>query len=102
MQKILRNKIEQLQKLCVSLRVKRMHVFGSITSSRFTPESDVDFLISFSDQLNVEQYTDNYFELHERLRKIFNRRIDLVMEKTLSNPYFIESIEKTKQLIYEE
>ena len=28
------------------------------------------------------------------------RKVDLLTENSLSNPYFIESIEETKQLLY--
>ncbi|MDR2801711.1 MAG: nucleotidyltransferase domain-containing protein, partial [Prevotellaceae bacterium] len=61
--------------------------------------SDIDFLISF-DNLSIEQYTDNYFELYYQLQRLFGRKIDLLTDKSLSNPYFIESVEASKQLIY--
>ena len=78
-----------------------MYAFGSVVSGRFRDDSDIDFLISFNDDLSIEQYTDNYFSLQYKLRNLFNRNIDLVTERTLSNPYFIESINETKHLIYE-
>jgi predicted nucleotidyltransferase len=62
-------------------------------------KSDIDILISFKD-ISIEKYTDNYFELHYKLEELFNRKIDLLTENSLSNPYFIESIEETKQLLY--
>ena len=76
-----------------------MYVFGSVCTENFTNESDIDLLISF-DNLSIEQYTDNYFELHYKLEALFGRKIDLLTEKSLSNPYFIKSLENTKQLIY--
>lgn len=65
----------------------------------FNDKSDIDILISFKD-ISIEKYTDNYFELHYKLEELFNRKIDLLTENSLSNPYFIESIEETKQLLY--
>ena len=76
-----------------------MCLFGSATTEKFNDSSDIDILISFK-EIPFEKYTDNYFELHEMLEKLFNRKIDLLTEKSLSNPYFIQSIEKTKQLVY--
>lgn len=76
-----------------------MYLFGSACSGRFGDDSDIDILISFKD-ISAEKYTDNYFELHYKLEELFNRKIDLVTEKSLSNPYFIESVEETKQLVY--
>ena len=62
-------------------------------------KSDVDILISF-DNLSIEQYTDNYFDLHYKLESLFNRKIDLLTERSLSNPYFIKALEQTKKLVY--
>ena len=101
MQNILENKKEDLKEICLALGVKRLYVFGSVVSKKFRDKSDIDFLISFADNLSIQQYTDNYFALQYKLRELFDREIDIVTEKTLSNPYFIESIEETKELIYE-
>lgn len=76
-----------------------MHVFGSASSENFDNSSDIDLLIEF-DNLTVEQYTDNYFDLHYKLQELFNRDIDLLTLNSLSNPYFVKNIEQTKQLIY--
>ena len=101
MQNILQSKIQKLQDICISLGVQRLYAFGSVVSDNFTDGSDIDFLISFSEKLSIEEYTNNYFLFQYQLRDLFKRKIDLVTERTLSNPYFIESIEETKQLIYE-
>ncbi len=101
MQQLIKNYKKELTNLCKVLNIQRMNVFGSAVSNKFNEDSDIDFLISFSEKLTIEEYTDNYFELHYRLRELFNREIDIVTERTLSNPYFIESINKTKELIYE-
>jgi predicted nucleotidyltransferase len=101
MQQILENKISDLKDMCLSLGVKKLYAFGSVVSDDFRDDSDIDFLISFADNLSIEQYTDNYFKLQYKLREMFKRKIDLVTERTLSNPYFIESIDETKELIYE-
>ena len=101
MQLILKNRIEDLKGICQNLKVKRLYAFGSVVSEKFRRDSDFDFLISFADNLSVEEYTNNYFSLHYRLRELFHREIDIVTERTLSNPYFIERINETKELIYE-
>jgi predicted nucleotidyltransferase len=56
-------------------------------------------LILFKD-LPFETYTDNFFELHQKIEDLLQRKIDLITENSLSNPFFIESIEETKQLLY--
>ncbi len=101
MQNILENNIENLKAICQSLKIKRLYAFGSAVSGNFTDKSDIDFLISFAENISIEEYTNNYFELQYKLRDLLKREIDLVTERTLSNPYFIESINESKKLIYE-
>ena len=99
MQEFIKDKLDDLKKLCQDYDVKTMYVFGSACTDKFNDKSDIDILISFKD-LSIEKYTDNYFELHYKLEELFNRKIDLLTENSLSNPYFIESIGETKQLLY--
>jgi predicted nucleotidyltransferase len=101
MQAILEQHIEDLKLLCKTFKIKRLYAFGSVVSEDFTDISDIDFLISFADNLSVEDYTANYFSLHNKLRELFHREIDIVTENSLSNPYFIQSINESKKLIYE-
>lgn len=99
MQGFIKDKLEDLKKLCEAYDVKTMHVFGSVCTDKFNEKSDVDILISFKD-ISIEKYTDNYFELHYKLEELLNRKIDLLTENSLSNPYFIDSVDETKQLLY--
>jgi uncharacterized protein len=69
MQLILERKKEELRILCQDLNVKRLYVFGSVLSERFNDESDIDFLISFADDLSITDYTNNYFTLQYKLRE---------------------------------
>lgn len=99
MNKIVLDQMEELKRLCNIYNVKSMYVFGSVCTNNFNDASDIDILISF-DNLSIEKYTDNYFELHYKLQDLFGRKIDLLTDKSLSNPYFIKALEQTKQLIY--
>jgi hypothetical protein len=101
MNKILQLKINEVKNLCKLYKVKNLYAFGSVVGNNFTDKSDIDFLLSFIEDISIEEYTDNYFSLHYKLRELFNRDIDIITEKMLSNPYFIESINKSRVLIYE-
>jgi predicted nucleotidyltransferase len=79
--------------------VKSMFAFGSICTDKFNDESDVDLLISFQ-PMEFGDYADAYFELANKLEELFKRPVDLVTDKSLSNPFFIESVNKSKILIY--
>lgn len=102
MNKILTDNLDKLRELCKRCKVSSLYVFGSINSASFNDESDIDFLIDFISGISIEEYTDFYFILRKELELLFNRRIDLVTKRSLSNPYFIESVENTKRLLYGE
>jgi len=99
MNRIIGDKLDELKQLCKTYKVKTMYLFGSVCTDKFNDSRDIDILISF-DNLSVEEYTDNYFELHYKLQELFGRNIDLLTERSLSNPYFIKGLEQTKQLVY--
>ena len=99
MQQIIKNKLEPLKELCKIYDVKSMYLFGSAGNTEFNETSDIDILVSFK-EISIEKYTDNYFDLHYKLEELFGRKIDLLTENSLSNPYLIQSIEETKQLLY--
>ena len=101
MQQILKNNLKELKKICKSLKIKNLYAFGSVMSKNFRKDSDIDFLISFDDDISVKEYTDNYFLLYQKLKELFQREIDIITERTLSNPYLIEDINETKELIYD-
>lgn len=102
MQPIIENRKNELKDICRKLKVKKLYAFGSVVSDdKFHENSDIDFLISFDDNISLEEYSENYFELHYKLRELFNREVDIVTERSLSNPYFTESLNKNKVMIYE-
>jgi len=43
---------------------------------------------------------DQYFGLLEALERLFGRRVDLLTRRSLRNPYFVHSVEKTRQVLY--
>ena len=79
--------------------VKTLFAFGSVASEGFKEESDVDLLVSFK-PMEYGEYADNYFMLAEKFESLFNRPVDLVTENSLSNPYFIDSVNRTKIMLY--
>ncbi|WP_280956334.1 nucleotidyltransferase family protein [Aequorivita sublithincola] len=87
--------------MCKSLRIKRMYMFGSMAKNTYTNDSDIDLLISFEDNISAEEYSENYFSLHHKLRELLKREIEIVTERSLSNPYFIKKVNNEKLLIYE-
>ena len=95
--------ISKIVELCQKYRVKTLAVFGSILTDRFNENSDVDFLVDFEnfDPDSMEfDYARNYWDLQDSLEQLFGRNVDLVEEKGLRNKYFIENVNRTKQILY--
>jgi len=100
MQKVLIDNIENLKALCLKYNVKSLYAFGSVCTDKFNENSDIDLLISLN-TMDYGDYADTYFELVEKFENLFKRPVDLVTDKSLGNPYFIESLNQTKTPIYE-
>jgi predicted nucleotidyltransferase len=89
-----------LEEICRHYNVKRLELFGSAAIGRYRPdESDLDFLVEF-DPLTIGSYADAYFGMLEDLERRFGRPVDLVVASAIRNPYFRDSVERTKALIY--
>jgi len=99
MQKLLLDNMDKIKSLCMKHNVKNLSAFGSVCTDRFNDKSDVDLLVSFN-PMDFGDYADAYFELAENFEKLFHRQVDLVTEKSLKNPYFIDSVNQTKTLLY--
>lgn len=99
--KLIELHIQRIFALCRQHRVKTLAVFGSILTDRFNDDSDIDLLVNF-DTTDHEHwdYVSNYFNFQEALEKLLGRKVDLVVEKGLKNKYFIQNVNRTKQLIY--
>lgn len=94
------NQTERLASIFKEHHVQQAYLFGSATSSDFSSASDIDILVNFSDDINLLDYADNYFDLKDKLEVLFGRNVDLVSSRSLKNPVLIESINKSKMRLY--
>ena len=90
----------ELERLCRLHRVQRLDLFGSAATGTYRPDSDLDFLVEFQPIDSHGLYADAYFGLLEGLQDLFGRPIDLVVESTIDNPYFRESVEESRTPVY--
>ncbi len=91
---------EALRELCRRFRVARLEVFGSAATGRFDPQrSDLDFLVEFQDDYPQGPFRQ-YFDLLAALEVLFERKVDLVEEPAMKNPYFIKAVNDTRLLLY--
>ena len=100
MNRLIEERRDALVQLCRSHHVRKIELFGSALTERFdTQSSDLDFIVSFDD-IAPGEYVDAYFGLLEGLQELFQRPVDLVVESAITNPYFLNEIEKTRTLVY--
>lgn len=99
MQALIEEHFSQIQDLMRFYGVEQAYIFGSAASGKMNADSDVDFIIRFSPNLDFQTYGDNYFKLLYALQNLLKTEVELVAEETLNNPYLIESIDLDKQLI---
>lgn len=90
---------EIIKNLCETHNVEKLYLFGSATTTKFSEDSDIDFLVKFK-PFDLKLYFVNYIDFKSKLKDLLRREIDLLEEQTLKNPYLISSIEENKELIY--
>jgi predicted nucleotidyltransferase len=90
----------EIERICRRLPVRRLGLFGSALRKNFSQASDIDVLVVFDSGENVDLF-DKYFELKEQLEEVFEREIDLVVDKEFRNPVLRESIDRTRIVVYE-
>lgn len=91
-----------LEQLCQRFQVKKLEVFGSGMTKQFdAAQSDLDFIVTFVDEA-FGTLADRYFTFADALEQLFQRPVDLLTERSLRNPYFIEEVNRTRQKVYEQ
>ena len=93
------NHLPSIIALCKKHKVKKLFSFGSVLTNRFNDKSDIDLVVDF-DNVSLEDYADNYFDLKDSLSAIFHREIDLLEDQAIRNPILRKNIDSSKQLIY--
>lgn len=90
--------VESLVRLAQDVGVLELHLFGSVLREDFGPESDIDLLVSFSQDRHYSLF--DVFEIRDRFASLLGRRVDLVEMEGLVNPYRRENILKNSRKIY--
>ena len=94
-----RRRIEELGR---KYHASKLEVFGSAAGDNFIPESsDIDFLVKFHPDSDLGPWMEKYFGLRDELGELLGFKVDLVMESSLKNPYFIKEVNRTRKLLYE-
>lgn len=72
------NQIKQnKQKIQEKYKFKKMFIFGSIASSKVRFDSDIDLLVEFEEEVDIDDKRKYIDEFSKEYQKIFNRFIDI-------------------------
>ena len=100
---IVKNNLDKIIGACKEHHILSFYLIGSATTgNKFNSESDIDFLYRFNKETIGEwDYADHYFDLLFYLEELFGRKVDLVSEERITNPYFAKRVNETKVKLYE-
>jgi uncharacterized protein len=102
MQSIIEQRLPQVKRLCRRFHVRRLELFGSAARDDFDPDrSDFDFLVEFDRGHREALSLKTYFGLKEALEALFGRSVDLVEPGAIRNPYLRESIDSSRETVFE-
>jgi uncharacterized protein len=82
-------------------QIREFALFGSVLGADFTPESDVDVLVSFKETAHWGLF--EHVQMRLDLEAIFRRKVDLVTRRALEqtqNALLRERILKTAKVIF--
>jgi len=93
---VLSNK--EIEHICQQYKIKELSVFGSSLRDDFNKSSDIDFLVSFSDDADISLF--DIIKLENELKERLDRNIDIVEKESLKNPIRKRVILETSEVIY--
>jgi hypothetical protein len=86
--------------LCKNHKVKYLYAFGSSVTDSFNPDSDIDLLVEIDSEDPIEK-GEKLLSLWDMFESFFNRRVDLLTDSSIKNPFLRKNITSTKVLIYD-
>lgn len=87
-------------KLCEEHNVKSLFAFGSAVTDKFDFErSDIDLLVEIEEQDPIEK-GEKIMSFWDKIEEFFKRKVDLLSNPTIRNPFLRQSINNSKVLIY--
>jgi uncharacterized protein len=95
------NKAKDFKSLCATHNVKYLYAFGSSLTDKFNEEtSDIDLFVEI-DVLDPIDRGEKLMSLWDNFEGFFNRKVDLLTDNSVRNPFLRKSIDSTKVLIYD-
>ncbi|MCX6083183.1 MAG: nucleotidyltransferase family protein [Chloroflexi bacterium] len=89
---------QEITAFCHRWWVVELALFGSVLRDDFSPESDVDVLVTFAPEAEISLF--DMAQMQIELQGIFSRPVDILEKDALRNPYRKREILNTAQVVY--
>jgi predicted nucleotidyltransferase len=102
MEKLRRNGIflnyDDIENICKKYYINELSIFGSSIRNDFNEDSDIDILVSFSKNSNIDLF--DIMNLEKEFSQLLKREVDIVEKEALKNPIRKTRILSTREIIY--
>jgi predicted nucleotidyltransferase len=89
--------VGRIEKICQELSLQHLDLIGSAAREDFSAESDIDILVTFAGD---ENFFERFFTLKSRLEEVFKRKVDVVEERAIRNPFFKKAVIKDRIRVF--
>jgi predicted nucleotidyltransferase len=93
-------KLPMLKEILEKYGVAKAYIFGSATGDNFTTQSDIDLLISLKSYDDPIEAGEQFWGIYYDTKELFKREVDILSERNLKNPFFIEELNNSRIQIY--
>ncbi len=97
---LIADNLDAIRALCRQHGIQRLDLFGSAATGAFNPEtSDIDFIVDLGEY--APGTADRLFSLIEDLETLLRYRVQIVTVRSITNPYFRQSVNEQRVNVYE-
>jgi len=73
--------VEKIKEFCKKWKIQEFALFGSVLREDFRPDSDIDILVTFSEEAKHTLF--DLVHMENELKEIFGREVDIVSRRGL-------------------
>lgn len=74
--------LDKIEEFCQRWQITELALFGSVLRDDFSPESDIDILVTFDE--NFKRGLDETLQIQEELEGLFGRQVDLIIKSAIA------------------
>ena len=71
--------VEKIREFCKKWKIQEFALFGSVLREDFRPDSDIDILVTFSEEAKHTLF--DLVHMENELKEIFGREVDIVSRR---------------------